>query len=418
MKHLIVLFLSLLAVTEVLYPQKTTGLHVQPEIHYFTDGSGKPFFWLGDTQWELFHQLSFADTKMLLQARKEQGFTVVQTMTTGVFPEWAILKKMPRDTTNEAWIDGDPLRINENYFRRMDSIISFAAKINLVLIVGVYHAQDVDHGRITTANARSWARWLANRYKDASNLVWSMYPHADPPSIPIQDEIIKGIYEGDGGHHLVTVHPDPSPKSSSFFYPASWLSFNTLQTWNSGFINYEMVIADYLRKPVVPVVDGEARYEDENGTTSMDTRRAGYFSMLAGGFYSFGHQDNWRSAPTWKSWFDSKGAKQMKILKNIFQKITWWNLVPDTTILENSSKENVAAHSSGNDWLIAYLSKPGKIFITGKWIDLFNHSKAVWVNPENGEELKAEYKINNGRISAEPPARWVDAVLLVKQAKS
>jgi len=73
-----------------------------------------------------------------------------------------------------------------------------------------------------------------------------------------------------------------------------------------------MVLRDYMNIPQLPVVNGEARYEEEDGTTPEDTRRAGYFSMLAGGSYSYGHQDNWRSAATWRSWYASPGAKQSR----------------------------------------------------------------------------------------------------------
>ena len=159
------------------------------------------------------------------------------------------MKKLPRDTSNEAWINEDPSQINEIYFRRMDSIIVYAGSIDMLLIVGVYHAQDVDHHRITKTNARAWARWLGKRYRNSSHLTWSMYPHAEPASQTILEEIIEGFQESDGGKHLITIHPDPSPKSSSFFYPAPWFSFNTLQTWNSGFINYTMVLSDDYKTP-------------------------------------------------------------------------------------------------------------------------------------------------------------------------
>ena len=43
---------------------------------YFTDGKGKPLFWQGDTEWDLFQQLSFSEAKSLLMERKKQGFNV------------------------------------------------------------------------------------------------------------------------------------------------------------------------------------------------------------------------------------------------------------------------------------------------------------------------------------------------------
>jgi hypothetical protein len=417
MRNIFSLFFFLFIIgVEIASSQSGAALHINQGSHYLTDRSGKPFFWMGDTEWELFHQLPVSDAKKLLLERKKQGFTVVQVMVTGVFAEWGIMKKIARDTSNEAWLNGDPSHINESYFRRMDSIVAYAATIDMILIVGVNHAQDVDHGRITNTNARPWARWLGSRYRNASNLIWSMYPHADTASMQLLHEIVEGIQEGDGGIHLITVHPDPSPKSSSFFYPAAWLSFNTLQTWNSGYINYSMVLADYRKNPIIPVINGEARYEEEDGTTSMDTRRAAYFSMLAGGFYSFGHQDNWRAVTTWKSWYASPGAKQMQIMRNIFKNISWWKLVPDSTILQSQHKENIAARSSEGEWLIAYLSKPEKISISIQYSSLFKQSKISWIDPGTGTMLNAEYKIGQSGISLDPP-HWADAVLLVSAKK-
>ena len=33
-------------------------IRVSPNGRYFVDGEGNPFFWLGDTQWELFRCFS------------------------------------------------------------------------------------------------------------------------------------------------------------------------------------------------------------------------------------------------------------------------------------------------------------------------------------------------------------------------
>jgi hypothetical protein len=150
--------------------QSGSIIQVNAGKHYFIDNTGKPFLWIGDTEWELFHQLTVTDAMALLLERQRQGFTVIQLMVTGVFREWAIQKGNPVDTSNEAWIHGDPSRINEAYFEKVDSIIDYAAVLGLVLVIGVYHAQDVDHGRITIANAKTWAAWLARRYSHSANI--------------------------------------------------------------------------------------------------------------------------------------------------------------------------------------------------------------------------------------------------------
>ncbi len=44
----------------------------------FEDGT--PFFYLGDTGWEMFHRLTKAETEQYLENRREKGFTVIQAV--------------------------------------------------------------------------------------------------------------------------------------------------------------------------------------------------------------------------------------------------------------------------------------------------------------------------------------------------
>ena len=377
------------------------------------DGNGKPLFWQGDTEWELFHLLSASDAKALLQQRRSQGFNVIQVMVTGVYPEWGVAKGMKPWKDGQAWLDNNPLTPNKDYFTRVDAIVAMAAEYNMVLVIGVYHSVDQDHGRINIQNAKPWARWLAQRYKDAKNIVWSMYPHAVASSVPVIRATVEGLLEGDGGSHLITMHPDPSPKSSSFMHAESWLSFNTLQTWSTDLMNYEMVGNDYTRVPVKPVVDGEARYEEEDGTTPLEVRRAGYWACLSGGFYSYGHRDNWMSPQTWRNWWDTPGAAQMKILGSLFRSIEWWKLVPDQTILVDGIKGDVAARSAEGDWILAYLIGDGPVTCRLNCFTASDSTTAWWIDPQTG----ATTKIGTFPTSAEhifsPPHGWQDAILLL-----
>ena len=51
---------------------------------YFVDQGGKPVFWLGTTQWELFRGYKLEDAKTILEKTKAQGFTFAQVMLMGV----------------------------------------------------------------------------------------------------------------------------------------------------------------------------------------------------------------------------------------------------------------------------------------------------------------------------------------------
>ena len=381
---------------------------------YFTDGKGKPLFWQGDTEWDLFQQLSFSEAKSLLMERKKQGFNVFQVMVTGVFPEWAKMTKSESWKGSLAWMNDNPLTPNEDYFKRTDSIVAFAEKNDLFLVVGVYHAQDVDKGRITMQNAKPWANWLAKRYKNSKNIIWSMYPHAVDASMPLIEATVQGLREGDGGIHFITMHPDPSPTSSSFMNSASWLSFNTLQSWSRDFLNYEMVKTDYNKQPVRPVVNGEARYEEEDGTTPFQCRCAGYWSILAGGFYSYGHRDNWKSPRTWRNWYNTPGARQIKIFGNIFRSISWWKLIPDQSVFVNQVKGNAIARSADGDWILAYLTNADPVTLKMNLFTAAKSATAWWINPLTGKRSKIGILPTSENHTFTPAKGCEDAVLLIK----
>ncbi len=380
---------------------------------YFVDENSKPFFWQGDTEWELFHFFPFSEAKALLLERRNQGFNVIQVMATGVYPEWGQMQGMKPWKGIQAWLNNNPLTPDENYFQRADSIIATAEEYGILLVIGIYHARDNDEGRITTQNAKTWAKWIAQRYRNSKNIVWSMYPHADPSSQPVVRATVQGILEGDGGTHLITMHPDPSPTSSSFMHKEFWLSFNTLQTWSCDLMNYDMVIADYERIPVKPAVNGEARYEDEDGITPFEVRRAGYWSYLAGGFYSYGHGNNWKSPLTWRSWFNSPGAKQMMILGNLFRSIEWWNLIPDQSIFVNRVNGNTAARSTDGDWIMAYLTNMDSVGIKLDFITESTTATGMWIDPLTGNRTRiGTFPVTENRVFI-PPKGWQDAILFI-----
>jgi lysophospholipase L1-like esterase len=404
-----------------LKPGRISALTVGGHGRFFVDAKGQPVFWQGDTEWELFHFFSVAEAKALMEKRRSQGFNVLQVMATGLYPE-ASLKRGALKGANpgeqiQPWENNDPLTPNESYFRQMDAIVEEAAQLGLTLVVGVYHAQDQGAGRITVNNARPWAKFLAQRYKNSPNIVWSMYPQAMASSEAVIRATVDGLREGDDGAHLITMHPDPSPASSSFMHSEPWLSFNTLQTFSVNFINYDMVRADYLRMPPKVVVDGEARYEDEDGTTPFQVRRAGYWACLAGGFYSYGHRNNWISPRTWRQWWDAPGARQTKIMGDLFRSITWWKLLPDQAILVNPVSGNVAARASDGDWLLAYLTTSAPVSIQMNKLASSGMVDASWINPVTGIRTHIGRYANAGTRSFTMPAGWEDAVLLCEKAE-
>ena len=65
--------------------RQTPGLKVSDNKRFLVTADGRPFFWLGDTAWELFHRPTREDVNRYLRKRAEQRFTVVQAVALAEF---------------------------------------------------------------------------------------------------------------------------------------------------------------------------------------------------------------------------------------------------------------------------------------------------------------------------------------------
>ena len=56
------------------------ALRVSDNKRFLVEADGKPFFYLGDTAWELFHRLNREEADRYLENRAKKGFTVIQAV--------------------------------------------------------------------------------------------------------------------------------------------------------------------------------------------------------------------------------------------------------------------------------------------------------------------------------------------------
>jgi len=417
-KTTILLLLSSLIFTVVAAAEQPVfPIKVSENRQYFIDQNGNPVFWLGTTQWQIFREYTLDEVRTTLERVKGNGFVFVQAMLMGVGDgtKHNVYGEKP-------WINNDPLTPNEAYFKNVDSVIRIARENNLVFSVTLYHQRYRKY--ITLKNARAWAKWLAQRYKDVPNIVWSMTPEAKQEFVPVLRELAAGLHEGDGGCHLITFKPDPAPYSSSFIHNEDWLDFNSMQTWNGVKLIYPMVTNDYNLKPVKPVLMAEGAYEagSEYGfnVTPLWIRRQAYYSYLAGAHHTYGHNDSWRVLPTWKKALDAPGARQMGVLKKIFLgRKEWWYLVPDQSIFARGGQTggdvlNLAAHHKNGEWIMIYLGSKSSFSINMNKITEGNKVNAFWIDPKNGDSVPIGSFPNTGVRSFSTPDEWEDAILILE----
>ena len=371
---------------------------------------------MGDTQWGLFRVFTLEDARTILERRKEQGFSVIQIMVTGLGDG-----KRPNVEGEPPWLEDDPASPNEAYFRNVDRVVEAAGELGLIVVPGVFH--QVQRAVITTANARGYARWVARRYADVPNIIWTMYPEATDEFVPVLRELAAGLREGDGGAHMITVHPDPSPTSSSFIHEEEWLDFNIMQPCLDYELIHKMVSEDYARTPPKPTVMGEGGYEGVNLgrlQRALDIRKQAYWSYLAGGHHSYGHDDSNSSPEAWRSWIDSPGALHLGICTEVLTSLPgWWDLVPDQSLFAAGEGDgltlNVAARSAAGDWVLVYVSSSTTVSIRLDVTPAEGALDASWIDPTTGARTKIGGFASGGVESFSTPDGWEDALLLFER---
>jgi hypothetical protein len=410
---------------------------ISPDGRAFLDRQDNPFFWLGDTAWSLFTNCDLEGAKAYLTKRANQGFTVIQCVLTWFVSgeAWDSSRIAPNLQGEYPWIDSDPAHPNPAYFENVDAILRLAQELNLTLaILPTWGNVVTDLRFLTTDNARLYGFWLGQSYRACPNLVWinggDCLPHnfAD-----VFDALAEGLRQGDGGAHLITFHPCHLHSSSQYFNDRSWYDFHMIQSWTDWHKVYESVLSDLLVTPARPVVLGEGAYENgpeypRGPITPLVARRQAWWAFMAGGYTTYGHNSIWRAGPGWEAAFDSPGAVQMGIFKQIVCALPWWQRLPDPSILEEGASDgethNVAVRSLDGSWLIIYLSSRTHVLVRLEKLAV-PKAQATWINPATGERKDAgayeTYSMPGFRQVRTTcfqwfttPDHWEDAVLLLE----
>jgi hypothetical protein len=421
-------------------------LAVSPNGRYLETSDGEPFFWLGDTAWELFHRLDREEADHYLAVRAAQGFTVVQAV---------VLAEQDGLGTPNAYghlplIDGDPLRPNEAYFEHVDAIVENANARGIV--VGMLPTWGDKFNRkwgvgpeiFTPENAEAFGRYIGRRYADAS-VVWILGGDRLPEEeadFAVIEAMARGLKAGDDGRHLVTYHPWGGASSAGAFHEADWLDFNMHQSGHGepDCASFQATFRDYRRSPVKPVLDGEPCYEDipigfdpENGWFSaVETRRAGYASLLAGALgHTYGHNAVWQMwepgrppvihvRTPWPEALHYPGAYQAGYMRAGFEALDWWTLEPAQALLADGPREApraVRVAASPDRRLVVAYAPMGTTFslrVDG------GPGRAVWFNPRDGTRIPlTPREPTGGTVVFDPPAdesRGNDWLLVLEAA--
>jgi hypothetical protein len=396
--------------------------------------NGKPFFWLGDTAWELFHRLNREEAERYLKRRSEQGFTVVQAVALAELDGL----HTPNPYGETPLTNDDPAKPNEKYFEHVDYIISKANEYGITIGLLPTWGDKVFKDRwgagpeiFNESNAAVYATWLANRYKNRPNIIWILGGDRNPRNegdVAIWNSMGIAIQKATGNKALISFHPQPNEKGSAqWFHQQPWLSFNMFQNGHcrDGAI-YDKITAVYNMKPTKPVMDAEPLYEDhpvcfnakDLGTSSAyDVRKYAYLDLFAGAHgHTYGCHDIWQmyaenrqpvNGPhmSWHEALELPGANQMTHVRKLMLSHPLLERVPDQSLLiENnlSSAERIQA-TRGEDYLFVYTAA-GKPFTLVMGKIRGSRLTGYWYNPRNGETKDVEAMENKGRKQFTPPS--------------
>jgi hypothetical protein len=154
-----------------------TALTVSPNDRFIVRHAARtePFYYLGDTAWELFHRLDSAEAELYLRNRAAKGFNsimiVVMAEHGGLdYPNRAGAWPFhPANTSAKGYVP-DMARPNPAYFDFVDEVVALASTLGMTIalvptwgryINGGYYGDPI---LFDEENARSLGRFLGERY--------------------------------------------------------------------------------------------------------------------------------------------------------------------------------------------------------------------------------------------------------------
>jgi Protein of unknown function (DUF4038)/Putative collagen-binding domain of a collagenase len=445
LRRLLILAMALFATADA-RSAAPRRLQVSSNGRFLQYDDGKPFFYLADTAWELFHRLNREEATRYLEDRARKGFTVIQAVALAELDGLAT----PNAYGAVPLADKSPARPNEAYFTHVDFIVDKAEALGMFVgflpTWGKYWKTG-EFKIFDRENARAYGLFLGRRYKDRS-VIWILGGDQNVSTAEeraIVDAMAEGLRSGDGGSHLITFHPRGPGQSSLQLQDARWLDFHMSQTSHGARDHDTGLFAehDLALTPPRPTLDGEPRYEtmpvgfylrDHNRLDRFDdddVRQAAWWSVMAGACgHTYGNNNIWQmwqaertpvlyASTPWYEALDHPGAVQMGYLRKFMETHAFSALVPDQRIVANGPLESgakIRAARAADGSLALVYTPQGASFTLDKSVIKASRVRESWFDPRYGVLYEFHSTDNFGFQTYEPPTsgRGRDWVLLLE----
>jgi hypothetical protein len=437
--------------------QELQTLQVSPNGHYLQYVDGKPFFYLGDTAWELFHRLDREEADKYLDNRARKGYNVIQAVALsevdGVDVPNAYGHKplVERNPARPATKDGD----NNDYWDHVDYIVKNAnAKGMYVGLLPTWGRWWKDNNPIfNEKNAEIYGKWIAERYQE-HDVIWILGGDRNPDN-PQEQAIIRAMARGIrtvDKESLMTFHPTGWTSSSKWFHQDEWLNFNGRQSGhNQRYISNQQVMDDFFLNPAKPIMEIEPLYEDhplefdpdnEGHSNAWDVRRVLYWSVFYGSAgVTYGHHSVWqmydkekghgpinRPLMPWHKAIDQPAAGQAVYLRKLMESRPYFTRIPSPDFIVQDEVYSsvpgagryrfVATMDSEGTYAMVY-APIGRSFSVKTNMLKAEKITAWWYCPRTGKATKIGKFVNDGKphsFNPPMPGEAMDWVLVLDDA--
>jgi hypothetical protein len=419
-------------------------LRVSENKRFLVYEDGRPFTYLADTAWELFHRLDREEADTYLQDRAAKRFTAIQAVVLAERDGLTVANPYGQLPLR----DNDPTQPNEPYFQHVDDIVERAGALGMFIGMLPTWGDKWNRGRgagpevFTPENARAYGAWLGRRYAEAP-IIWILGGDRDVENDrhrAIIRAMAAGLAEGDGGAHLASFHPRGGHSSAEYWHEDAWLSFNMLQSGHSrNRDNYSRIAADYARMPVKPCIDAEPAYEDHPSSFNLDNgylddydvRKELYWALFAGACgHTYGCHDIWQmwqegrepatfARTPWRKALHLPGSGQVGHARALLESRPYLSRVPDQELIVSEVGEGThhvqATRDAEGRYAMIYLPSCRPVTIdlerlSGETLDVY------WFDPRTGQVRRGGLVPRAGQRAFTPPAVWPDWVLVLDDA--
>lgn len=418
-------------------------LRASDDRRYLTHADGIPFFYLGDTAWEITWKSTRDEVRAYLDDREQKGFTAIQLV---VMSHQLLYDYGVRNRDGEPFFRNDDFSmLNPRYFDYLDWIVEeindrgmVAALVPLwAYMTDLYPETGPQRDKLSEEDAHLLARYVGARYA-GHNVLWIVggdNRYDTPERKAFWASFARTLRAASGdSQHLATVHPHGFGASFDYFDASEeWIDFHMYQSSHvaGGDYTWRAAARGFALDPHKPVLNGEATYEDiyhrlwQPGDTtealtfrirSEHVRQASYESVLNGALVGMAYGANgvwqWHKEelpgshqprfPVLEA-IQLEGSSHMAVLKRLMTELRWYRLRPaQEVILEKEGEEFLPVARSG-DTLVVYVPMDVQA-ATLAYPDDVSAVEAQWIDPRSGDALQvSDVAVAEGEVTLQKP---------------